>query len=124
MRSLKSMNSFLPTLAKWLREALAPCAYCAKHGRNRHFEKCKHLALRGEPEINTQRYMHKVAHEKRCFSIEWAVVHPQHAGFPKLFPTKKEAEKYRKEHATMYAVCKVAVTPLYEEGNFTGQSKL
>lgn len=123
MSLLKSMNSILLAPTKWLREALVPCTYCAKHGRNRHIEACKHLSRKGMPEINTQRNMHKVAHEKRCFSVEWAVVHPQHAGFPKLFPNKKEAEKYRREHATMYAVCKVAVTPLYEEGNFKGLSK-
>lgn len=56
----------------------------------------------------------KAITEKRGH-ISWAVVHPGHAGFPTLFETKKQADEYRRNHASAYIVCRVLTIPLYGE---------
>lgn len=55
----------------------------------------------------------KIAIKKKLYSTKWAVIHPQHAGFPTIFKTKREADSYKKQHASAYIVCRVAVVPLY-----------
>lgn len=49
--------------------------------------------------------------ERLGHHVCWALVHPQHGGFPTLYNTKKEAEEGKK--GSLYAICRVAVIPLY-----------
>lgn len=45
--------------------------------------------------------------------IMWGVVNPGNALVAGVFNTKREAEQYRRQYASVYVVVRVCVTPLY-----------
>lgn len=74
---------------------------------------CFHLRPASDPDPNTERNMCLQAKRERGYCVRWGVVHPGHGWCKALFGTKREAERYRREHARVYVVVRVAVTPLY-----------
>lgn len=74
---------------------------------------CFHLASKEHPDPHTEGKMCRGAIEKRAYDILWGVVNPGHAACSAVFRTKREADKYRREHAWAMVVVRVVVTPLY-----------
>jgi hypothetical protein len=54
-----------------------------------------------------------LATRERRFDLCWGVVNSGNALCAGIFRTKRDAELYRRQHATAYTVVEVAVVPLY-----------
>lgn len=60
------------------------------------------------------RKMCGLAVKEKRHDIQWGVVNPGNALCAGIFKTKAEAEKYRKEKASAYIVCRVLIAPVYK----------
>ena len=69
----------------------------------RTFRHCRHA----------ERKMCKQAVDEKRYDIKWGVVNSGNALCAAIFRTKAEAEKYRREKATAYIVCRVLIAPWY-----------
>lgn len=57
--------------------------------------------------------MFDLALKEGRFDIKWGVVNPGNAMCVHVTETKREAEQYRKDHASVYVVVRVFISPIY-----------
>ena len=66
-------------------------------------------------DIHTEKNMCDMAkHERRC-DHQWGVVNSGNALCAAIFRTKKDADSYRRIHASAYSVVRVMIRPLYSD---------